>query len=321
MNYAYKSYLETIFSFGSDASSTHLKSSYFEMDTPDNYEKGEADNTGAKNRSLVVDHPLHFSIPLHADVFQISRYLPPHTVVKVILSRQRDEFSLFSLEEDTDYMIEFQQLRIRAKYINANQAHMNKQTDKMSRNLGALYPIQRTVIKTSVINKASTTFQWDNLLSSIPTCLVIGMVDSDSYNGMLSKNSFLFKHNGVKDFKLVIDGHRTPVGYPLTTWTEGSTWHPWYNQLTEAVLGQQNAGNCITPEHFIGGSTLFVFDMTPDNCLSFHRHEQRLGQVNALMEFSAELAKPTTVIAMAIYQDEISLFANKQVVSSGINFM
>lgn len=93
--YMYKSYIETIFSYGQDAARTHLQSEMFGMDTPENYDNFGG-NSGGRTRSVHVGEDIYFSCPLHLDLMNLDRFLPNGQKLTIEFERNNDNFSLIS---------------------------------------------------------------------------------------------------------------------------------------------------------------------------------------------------------------------------------
>ena len=58
-----------------------------------------------------------------------------------------------------------------------------------------------------------------------------------------------------------------------------------------------DVSNSLTYGLYGKGMTLYAFDLSPDNCGGWHRHEKQHGHVDLHMKFSKALVAPVVVLA------------------------
>jgi len=107
MLYPYKAYFETLFSYSSAGKKSHLCAlSAYEEDTPGKFDNLDEENSGYDGRKIHVfrGRTFDFCIPLHADIMQCSRLIPPNTPMKIYMTRMPDAFALMCAE-NTDLQI------------------------------------------------------------------------------------------------------------------------------------------------------------------------------------------------------------------------
>ena len=100
--YPYKSYLETMLSYGGDAKVSQLTTSLFVKDTAYNFDAGANGNNGyVKRRNEVKGSRIFdFCINPHIDFLHTPRLLPSDIPMKVKLARSNDSFSILSSTDD-----------------------------------------------------------------------------------------------------------------------------------------------------------------------------------------------------------------------------
>ena len=66
-------------------------------------------------------------------------------------------------------------------------------------------------------------------------------------------------------------------------------------------------------EDFIGGFTLFSFDLTADKCNGFHLHENTVGIVDLEILFSKPLEQAITVLCYTAHESIIAITKERAV--------
>ena len=68
--------------------------------------------------------------------------------------------------------------------------------------------IDRSLLKEYVINSGRSYLSHYNLISGsqLPEQIIIGVVEHDAYNGSINKNPFHFKHFGIKEASIIVNG-------------------------------------------------------------------------------------------------------------------
>ncbi len=75
-----------------------------------------------------------------------------------------------------------------------------------------------------------------------------------------------------------------------------------------------DAGCNLNVEDFIGGSTLFSFDLTPDKCNGFHLHESMTGIVDLEILFANPLTDAITVLCYTSYESMVAITKERGVI-------
>ena len=96
--YPYKSYMETLLTYGFDSKYSHLSTSHFSKDTPKHFDDLVGGNKGYLKRKEYVKNGelFDFCIPLHVDFLHTPRAIPPGIQMKMKLTRSKDAFSILS---------------------------------------------------------------------------------------------------------------------------------------------------------------------------------------------------------------------------------
>ena len=70
----------------------------------------------------------------------------------------------------------------------------------------------------------------------------------------------------------------------------------------------------INVDDYIGGSTLFAFDLTSDRCNGFHLHDPVSGNVDCEILFSSPLEHAITIVCYIAFENVVSITKEKSVI-------
>jgi hypothetical protein len=179
----------------------------------------------------------------------------------------------------------------------------------------AKYPIRRVICKTVTIPRGNMDFVHENLFTgTMPTRLVIGMVDNDAFNGSYVKNPYNFKHYNLTQMKVFLDGQQQYIK-PIETNYGANQYITAYMSLFSGTGKQQrDEGNDLERSDYAGGYALYAFDLTPDLAEEGHFNLTREGSVRLEVKFSVALEATINVIAYAEFENVIEIDRNKDIV-------
>merc|ERR1712033_93069 len=74
-------------------------------------------------------------------------------------------------------------------------------------------PIDRSLLKDYVVNKSISDLSHYNLIrgTQLPEQIIIGIVGQAAHSGSISKNPFNFKHYGLKEASIIVNGVNEPA--------------------------------------------------------------------------------------------------------------
>lgn len=284
----HRAMIETLLTNGQDAKSSLLTTQLFIKDIHPSVVDPSSTNTGLFERTKVIAESKCVDLqgPIFHDLFTMSRYILNQVDVKLKLYRSSPAFCLNSAEATPDYQIDILDICLLARKIRVNPAVIYGHAE-MLKNTNAKYPFSRAECRTQSIATGSTSFHWENLFQGQrPNRVVIGFVLSKALFGDYKSNAFNFLNCNIQSICLYADG--VPVGgNPLKldfTSSNGETFVRAYANLF-LTTGKWNtdAGNDIDRKDFIGGNTLFAFQLEPN----FSQHGEYLSLVktgNAKLE-------------------------------------
>ncbi|XP_072022286.1 uncharacterized protein F54H12.2-like [Amphiura filiformis] len=223
-NYPYRAYLETLLNYGREAKETQLTSSLFFkdkaglMDETNPHADDGVVNTGLKKRceysarSRLID----MTGPLHSDIFMQEKLLLNGIDLKVKLTPSKAQFCLIGTNAAGDYKVSITHASLMVRRVKVSPSVSLAHARALEVGT-AKYNLNRVEVKAFSIPTGTMSFSKDNLfLGQLPQRLVVGFVDNDAYNGVLTKNPYNFKNLSLNYMSLMLDGQTVPASRALT---------------------------------------------------------------------------------------------------------
>lgn len=322
-NYAYKALMETLLSYDTNAKNTRLQSEGFFKDTSgvmDADDPLEGGNRGLARRFNLVltSKEVDFMGPLHADFFQQSRLLLNGVELQVKLWPARPSFTMMTKNTTEKYKIIITQAILKVCKItltpSLSLAHANMLSESP-----AMYPFERTDIKTFNIATGSFSFRADDVYQgSIPSRLILGMVNAEAYNGSYHLNPFNFMNANCSSIAVYLDDESVPA-QPIKPNFEGGEYMEAYYTLFSALnKDTRDEGNDIAREDYDRGYTLYAFEILPTTSSINGGMDQfpllRRGNLKVDLSFRKALEKNVTLIVMGKFPDMLQIDNARNVV-------
>ncbi|XP_045167453.2 uncharacterized protein F54H12.2-like [Mercenaria mercenaria] len=303
----YRAYIQTLLNYGSNAVSSQLDTQLFIRDDSDS--PGVTDPNGRNNglflraNEIALSKRIDLQGPIFHDLFSMSRYLLNQVDVKVKMYRSSTNFCLLT-GDNSDYNVKIEDIYILARKIRVNPAVIYGHS-KILEKQNALYPYDKVEVRSVSISTGSTSFNWENMFQGKrPNKIILGFVKSRAVSGDYKTNPFNFENCSIQQIAVYCDG--LPVGgnpLKLDFDTTGGTaiMRAYTNLLVSSGKWRQDEGNLLDRNHYIKGSTLFVFQLEPD----FSHHGEYLslvktGNVRLDVVFKTPLAEPMSCIAWSV---------------------
>ena len=318
--YAYRSYLETLLSYGDDAKSTHLTSSLYYKDIAgkmDNANPLEAQaNSGLKKRHsyFATGGTVDLLGRIHADIFYQPKYLPNDVTIRIRLVRNKNNFCLMSATPNENYKVRISDCKIYVRKVKLSPSVFVAHAKALETG-NAKYPLRRVICKTFTVPRGNLDCTQENLFSGqLPTRLVLGCVDNAAFNGDYGKNPFNFKHFSLSQLKVYLDGQQQNIR-PLDLNFESNHYINAYMTLYTGTGKQfMDEGNQIQRDDFSRGYAIYAFDLTPDLAEDDHFNLIKDGNVRVDMKFAAALPNTMNVIVYAEFENIIEIDRSRNVI-------
>lgn len=319
--YAYKSYMETLLSYGQSGICTetfvegHLAStSHYYLDEPGHFDDADSDGCQKRRPLVRASSVFDFCIPLHADIMHSVRALPPNIPVKITLTRNPDSFSVIA-DAGVEYRIKLLSLKLYIRKIEADESIYKEYITSIQKQ-PAILPFTRTVMKKYLIAQNSTNTSLSSIFRDhLPRQIVMAIVKQTRVDGRQNENPFNFQPFGINCIQLKIDGQNFPPNPYQPDFERGLISRELRALYDNTGVQTSDGGFTISREGFKNGYTLFAWDLTPDVCNGWHLHAPSGRGIDLDLTFSAPLTTTVNIIFYASF--EASLFINKENAVSG----
>lgn len=301
--YAYKSTIESIFNFNEDAKRFQL----MPMGFSDNVEHRRAWCADSKTFELIG--------ALRLDFLNQPKYLLPGIDVRIRLIRNKNEFVLQTQAANAMPNLKISKAVMYVRRVKINPAvAMGHQLGLMKQNV--LYPYTKSQTISYTIAKGSLSYHKDNIFSALrlPKFVIVGFVKSLAYGGSYQNDPFKFQHFNVNHVALLCNGQPIPFC---------ESYHPDFENglflrdyfisiIQNPEMLNSNKNNGISAEAFKESRCFFTFNLTPDFDMAACQ-PPRDGNLRLDVSFKNELADAINVIVYGIFDSEVQVGKNKQI--------
>lgn len=316
--YPYKAYLEKLLTYDSGAKQSQLSAGMFYKDTAHKMDQLE-DNVGMIKRQARAANSNEVDMVgrLHCDIMSMNRYILNGVDVKLRLIKSKDAFNIFvPAASKAQYKTVITHMSIFVRKCTLNPSALLAHSRILSGNNTAKYPLKRVSVKPYSIPVGSLSSTQDNLfLNQIPNRIIIGLVDSDTYNGNFSKNPFNFKHYDLNFISLYVNGNQHPRTPIQPNFPEKHFARSFYSLFSELGFGNKNEGNDLDISEFDGGNTIYAFDLSPSILDGNQVELVKSGSVRIELKFAKLLAQSVHVLVYAELDSMIEITKGREIVT------
>ena len=287
----FRSYVETLLSFGAEAKKTQLTSQLWYKDTAGHME-GTTVNAGnlglvERRRYLAESRVVDMMGRLHVDLFLQDNFFLNGVDVKIRLVRSKDAFSLMADGQNPDYKVRIVEATLFARKAMLSPTVQMAHIKDLAKGT-AKYPLRPVDCKVYSIPQGAMSHTHENLfLGTLPKRLVLWCIDNDAYNGNYAKNPFNAKNNAINFLAVYVDGRQVPAKPLQPNFENGSYIRSYVNLFSATGKHAQDEGNELTLDDFGNGYTFFGFDLTPDACDGGCFHLVRKSNLRIEIHFAA----------------------------------
>lgn len=314
--YPYKAFIQTLLTYNGEAKRSQLSASMFHKDTAHKMDAitGNSGMLTRLNRASSSQEVDMFG-RLHCDILNTNRYIINGVDVKLRLVKSKDSFNLFTEDEET-YKVVLTHVSLFVRKCTLNPSVMLSHGRILNRGETAKYPLKNVSVRPYSIPAGSLTSTQDNLfLSQLPNRLIVGLVDSDAFNGSFKKNPFNFKHYDLNFISLYINGSQFPRTPIQPNYKKNRFARPFHSMFSQLGLGNKNEGNDLDISEFHGGNTLYVFDLTPSILDGNQIELVKSGTVRLEMKFDKALSEAVHVLVWAESDSMLEITKGREIVT------
>ena len=311
----YRAYLETLLNYGKTTKDSQLTAGLWykddagAMDATDNANSGLVKRKRLSERSKTID----LVGRLHSDLFFQEKLLLNGIGLRLKLVRNKDSFVLLSGARDAAFKVSIIKAVLRARKVRVSPA-VSLAHAKALEISNAKYLMDRVECKTFSEPANSLPMNQEHIFQGqLPVRVVVGCVDHDAFNGLYSKNLFNFKNYKITKLALQVDAQDQPVKPILCNFDDGVNAEAYVNMFTGTRKAFKDEDIDVSREDYVGGYTLFYFDLTPDLGELDHYSLLKRGTVRLEITFAEALAQTINVIVYAEFQNVLEIDRNRNV--------
>lgn len=318
--YAYKSYLETLLSYGTDAKDTQLSAElwwadYGNMNENDPYHDALT-NIGMEKRAQFIarSNSVELMGRIHSDIFQQDRYLLNGVDMYLKMIRSSPTFHLIG--DENKYKTKITDAALHVRKVKLNPSITLAHSKLLDQGKLVKYPTRRGVVTSFTISQNSLSFNKENVVSGqLPRRVVIGLVRNAAFNGTITQNPFNFEHFHLNYLTLNIGSQSIP-SQPLKPDYEHNEYLQAYMTLFEGTgMLNANKGHGIQREQYKEGYALYVFDLTADMCEGSHIDPIKHGSLRMEAHFSQPLPCTVNVVVYSEYDNIIQIDRARNIIT------
>lgn len=315
-NYNYRSYIENLLNYGSDAKSSHLTAIVWAKDTATFMDNVDDQNLGYVARKKLSENGRIIDMygNLHCDIFNQDKYLINGVELSIRLQRSKNQFCLIGARnvkakfKIIDAVLYTRKVKINSSILIAHARTLSVATAK--------YPITRIDLKTISISKDVQQKSIDNIyMGQLPKRCIIGFVKSRGFNGDITLNPYNFESFNHTFLCMYMDSVQIP-SRPLTPDFANDTYIRSYHSLFSGCgIHFSDTGNAISREEYPGGFCLAAFDLTADlSSNEPHWNLIKSGSLRVEVKFDKPLAETVTIVIFAEFDNLIEIDKNRNVI-------
>jgi len=308
--YAYKSVLNSMLLFDADTKKTQLRACGYYKDEAGKYD--DKTGTGFVERSKWISGKKELELygPVHCDLMNQTRYIIPQVNVNLRLTRIKNGFAMLCYDTGTAFtakivileaLLYVRRVKLIPSILEAHEDGLKKHN--------ALYPVQHMRMETFTVAKGSQSLSRENIFQGkMPKFVVVAMVENSAYNGAYNKNPYHFQHFDVNYVGLFREGESIPHRQPYDNISSDRYVRPYMGMIHALEQFNRNENNGISASDYIGGNTLFVYNLTPDlSCGSGCQQAYRNGNLRLEMKYSKPLPESINVLVYGVFDGNIEI--------------
>ena len=311
--YPYRSYIENLLNYSGGAKATWLKAEGWALDEATKFDNNGNSAIAVRRLPLRDGAVAELKGRLHSDIFFQPRLLPSQVDIRITLTQARPEFSVISFDASKTYEVKIVEATLNVRKVKLTPQRQLAFEQTLVKTPARL-PITYTTMKSCSIGTGLTTYNQDGLFTgTLPTLVVLGLVENAAYSGAYDKNPFNFQHFNLNSIVLNVNGRSVPTR-PLTP--DFGTGHvvDCYETLFAAVGAKfDNWDNDITMNDYKNGCTLYCFNLTPDDCP--HNNAVQTGAVDLRMRFGRALPATVSLVCYATYENSVLIDTHRNVIT------
>ena len=319
--YGYKSYMETMATYGKDAKKSWLQLGGYFKDSPNNHNALlTVDNAGYGHRKQMFANSRVVELigRIHSGLFSQERLIMSLVNLRLVFSLNKHQFIVMGAAGSTQ----------RLEIVDA-ELMVRRSSPSSATAAGIISSHQKNDIHYFVPRVDVKTFTFTNGLNNIgirhsiagktlPTRVMIGLVSNTSFNGSYAENPLLFHHYNISSVDITVDSKSLYGKTLMLTPVEGQCARAQWLHLSTLGFTGRNDGNGISRSDYLGGFFTLSADLQPSLPNGDYDDPAQSGNMEISMNFSVPLPHTITVILYMEFNGVITLNSARRAVANGL---
>ena len=293
--YNYRAYLETLLSYGSDATASHLTNSLWYLDNGDllpcDPSAESIKNVGFYTRWKRVNKSQEIQIygRLHSDICNVPRFLPPGVRIQIRLTKAKSSFYLMNKDPESKVVFKFLDAQLLVNLVRSSPSILVAHEKALSHNVVARYNVMRVELKTFTFSGVSQSLSIDNaVLGLLPKRVLFTMVKNTDFLGSMATNPYNLRHYDIIYFALHVNSRQIPTEGLSLDMDHENSFVMGYRTLFEAAdIHHSNSGLNINTYMYRHVYFMLLFELTPDRAASEgHASQPDNGNIRVELRFA-----------------------------------
>ena len=290
----------------------HLDHCFWQKDATKTNGYDACDDKKERQDMIVGGKKVYFNLALVADVFFIDKYLPPNIDIKIKLRRDKTIFPLGQSDTTKNYDVYLDDVKLFMRKVLPTLSVRERYKAQLLRS-PCVIRYKDSQLKIHTIPMNVTNFIINNINNDVlPTQIIFAVQAASCFSKSGETNGIPFKLDDINIIAINLRKNGQNV-LPKPIQCDFTQKYGGLIELYNHFGVNMNKLHAPTLEKFVHGDLFFAFDLTPDNCNSYHNHLPATGN----LELEVSMSKPTNglnnLISYAIYDSGIIIDKNQQV--------
>jgi hypothetical protein len=271
--HAYRAYMETVLTYSEAVLKTRGACQGWAKDDAGGHETillvDDASNKISVNSGFLTrlkmttnDATLVLMGRPHADIFHQDLDIPDNVNIRLTFTPNENKFVLMAAVNAT-FKLELTDARlfVRTKQLSENAYNAHRQACMESG--GYRFPLVKTMMNMHDVKGGVAEINSLVPSNTLPSRIVLGLVDTAAIAGALNLNPFNFKHAGLTGMKLTVGGQSVPREGLTMNFTTGEYLTAYYTTLAALNMDIGNRAIALSPTDWASGYNLYAFKLQP----------------------------------------------------------
>ena len=252
------------------------------------------------------------------DFFETDRHLLMNSDMQLKFYLNDPAFFLMHPKETaTRYRIKFEEATLYVRRVTVGDSFIND-INTTIKSKDAIYPFTRREINVITLPKGIMQHTYENLSRGVlPNNVFIGMVEDGAYAGSLNRSPFNFQHFNISEIGIYENGVPIAQEALRLNFENNATVMNAYHLFLESIgaVGDRALACPIDYDDYVGGSTLFCFNRSPDLACEVGQLPNQNGNLTLKLRFNKALAKAVAVIILMEFDSRVQINQYKNIIT------